>query len=393
MVLSNADFVMSKIASDEQHGGNKMRKMVDYFCRLLVDKSFHKHIVDNDTNFTESNYYKGIKWIATNTDELYCPDYIDMLRVAFTFKFSRGKFSDLVALLSGRNFETRTYEDEIAAASYQKLSDGLESFVNQTNYQRFVMILQSTGLISRKLISSQNSINFAYALYLKLRDEGMSEPEIQGYVKRWLILSIFIGRYSGSAESRIDEDIKQINEKGIADYLLQMEQAHLGEGFWDFGLINDLESSSVNNNAYTLYLASQVNSNSVAFLSKSMTINSLIEQRGDIHHIFPKQYLINNGYPQKAYNQVANFVYTEQATNIKVGKMPPTEYLNKIKEQINEGVNEISTLDTESALEENIKTNDIPSFITEATHQNYNTFLQERRKMMSKKLKAYYENL
>ena len=33
VVLSNADFVMSKIASDEQHGGNKMRKMVDYFCR------------------------------------------------------------------------------------------------------------------------------------------------------------------------------------------------------------------------------------------------------------------------------------------------------------------------------------------------------------------------
>ena len=40
VVLSNADFVMSKIASDEQHGGNKMRKMVDYFCRLLVDKGF-----------------------------------------------------------------------------------------------------------------------------------------------------------------------------------------------------------------------------------------------------------------------------------------------------------------------------------------------------------------
>ena len=113
-------------------------------------------------------------------------------------------------------------------------------------------------------------------------------------------------------------------KKELLPILLQMEQAHLGEGFWDFGLINDLESSSVNNNAYTLYLASQVNCNSVAFLSKSMTITSLIEQRGDIHHIFPKQYLINNGYPQKAYNQVANFVYTEQATNIKVGKMPPT---------------------------------------------------------------------
>jgi hypothetical protein len=393
VVLSNADFVMSKIASDEQHGGNKMRKMIDYFCRLLVDKGFIKHIVDNDTNFIDSDYYKGIKWIAANSDDLYCPDYIDMLRVAFTFKFTRGKFSDLVALLSGRNFETRTYEGEISAASYQKLSDGLEAFVNQTNYQRFLMILKSTGLISRKLISSQNSLNFSYALYLKLRDQGMSEPEIQGYVKRWLILSIFIGRYSGSAESRIDEDIKQINEKGIAAYLLQMEQANLGDGFWDFGLINDLESSSVNNNAYTLYLASQVNCNAVAFLSKSMTITSLIEQRGDIHHIFPKQYLINNGYTQKAYNQIANFVYTEQATNIKVGKMPPNDYLDKIKQQIKEGNNQISTLDTEYALLENIKTNDIPSFIIEATHHDYDRFLKERRKMISKKLKAYYENL
>jgi hypothetical protein len=393
VVLSNADFVMSKIASDEQHGGNKMRKMIDYFCRLLVDKGFIKHIVDNDTNFIDSDYYKGIKWIAANSDDLYCPDYIDMLRVAFTFKFTRGKFSDLVALLSGRNFETRTYEGEISAASYQKLSDGLEAFVNQTNYQRFLMILKSTGLISRKLISSQNSLNFSYALYLKLRDQGMSEPEIQGYVKRWLILSIFIGRYSGSAESRIDEDIKQINEKGIAAYLLQMEQANLGDGFWDFGLINDLESSSVNNNAYTLYLASQVNCNAVAFLSKSMTITSLIEQRGDIHHIFPKQYLINNGYTQKAYNQIANFVYTEQATNIKVGKMPPNDYLDKIKQQIKESNNQISTLDTEYALLENIKTNDIPSFIIEATHHDYDRFLKERRKMISKKLKAYYENL
>ncbi|WP_299618832.1 DUF262 domain-containing protein [uncultured Tenacibaculum sp.] len=393
VVLSNADFVMSKIASDEQHGGNKMRKMVDYFCRLLVDKGFNKHIVDNDTNFAESNYYKAIKWMATGSDDLYCPDYIDMLRVAFTFKFSRGKFSDLVALLSGRNFETRTYENEIAATSYNKLSEGLEAFVNQTNYQRFVMILKSTGLISRKLISSQNSLNFAYALYLKLRDEGLSEPEIQGFVKRWLVLSIFIGRYSGSAESRIDEDIKQINAKGIAAYLLQMEQAHLGEGFWDFGLINDLESSSVNNNAYTLYLAAQVNSNAKAFLSKSMTISSLIEQRGDIHHIFPKQYLIDNGYSQKAYNQVANFVYTEQATNIKVGKMPPIEYLGKIETQINESINEISTIDNKDALEDNIKANDIPFFIKEATHQDYTRFLEERRKLMSKKLKAYYEGL
>jgi uncharacterized protein with ParB-like and HNH nuclease domain len=156
VVLSNADFVMSKIASDENHGGNKMRKLVDYFCRLVVDKDFHKHIIDNDKEFAANDYYKTIKWMATGIDDLYIPDYIDFLRVAFTFKFHRGKFSDLVALLSGRNFETRTYEDEIAERSYATLSEGLNDFANQTNYQRFIMIVKSTGLISDKLISSKN---------------------------------------------------------------------------------------------------------------------------------------------------------------------------------------------------------------------------------------------
>ena len=393
VVLSNADFVMSKIASDEQHGGNKMRKMVDYFCRLLVDKGFIKHIQDNDTAFTQSDYYKEIKWMATGIDDLYVPDYIDMLRVAFTFKFSRGKFSDLVALLSGRNFETRSYEGSIAEASYAKLSEGLSAFVNQTNYQRFVMIIKSTGLISKKLISSQNSLNFAYALYLKLREDGLGEAETQGYVKRWMVMSMFIGRYSGSAESRIDEDIKQINEKGIAAYLIQMEQAHLGAGFWDFGIINDLETSSVNNNAYNLYLAAQVNTNTVAFLSKSMKISTLIEQRGDVHHIFPKKYLMNNGYSQKAYNQVANFVFTEQATNIKVGMLTPKEYLDKVKVQINSGINGISTLDTQTSLQDNLVNNDIPGIIEEASHIVYEDFLEERRRLMATKLKIYYSQL
>lgn len=393
VVLSNADFVMSKIASDEQHGGNKMRKMVDYFCRLLVDKGFIKHIQDNDTVFTQSDYFKEIKWMATGVDDLYVPDYIDMLRVAFTFKFSRGKFSDLVALLSGRNFETRSYEGSIAEASYAKLSEGLSAFVNQTNYQRFVMIIKSTGLISKKLISSQNSLNFAYALYLKLREDGLGEAETQGYVKRWMVMSMFIGRYSGSAESRIDEDIKQINEKGIAAYLIQMEQAHLGTGFWDFGIINDLETSSVNNNAYNLYLAAQVNANTVAFLSKSMKISTLIEQRGDVHHIFPKKHLTNNGYSQKAYNQVANFVFTEQATNIKVGMLTPKEYLDKVKAQIQAGTNGISTLDSNVTLHENLINNDIPNIIEEADHSVYEDFLEERRRLMAKKLKVYYDQL
>lgn len=393
VVLSNADFVMSKIAADEKHGGNKMRKLVDYFCRLIVDKDFNKHIVDNDKDFAAHEYYKALKWMATGSDDLYLPDYIDVLRVAFTYQFSRGKFSDLVALLSGRNFETRTYEEEIAERSFKMLSEGLMDFVNQTNYQRFIMIVKSTGLIKQKLISSKNSINFGYALYLKLRKEGMPEAEIQRYVKRWLIMSLLIGRYSGSSESMIDEDIKQINERGIEAYLKHMEQAHLGEGFWDFGIVSDLETSSTNNNAYNVYLAAQCNCNATAFLAKDMKISSLIEQRGDVHHIFPKKYLSKHKYSPKMYNQVANFVYTEQATNIKVGMLAPIEYLSKVKQELLDGVNDISTLETEKQLVDNLVANDISTSLLTAEYGQYEEFLNERRKLMADKIKDYYTKL
>jgi hypothetical protein len=353
VVLSNADFAMSKIASDEAHGGNKMRKLIDYFCRLIVDKDFVKHIRDNDSNFAESNYYQAIKWMATNKDDLYVPNYIDMLRVAFTSRFSRGKLSDLVALLSGRNFETRKYEEEIADQSYQSLEKGLLDFVNQTYYQRFLMLIKSTGLISDSLISSRNSLNFSYILYLKLRNNGMPESETQTFVKKWLVMSLLTSRYSGSADSQIDDDIKQINEKGIADYLEQVEQTQLGEGFWNYQLIDSLETSSVNNNAYNIYLASQCNDNTISFLSKSMKVSSLVEQRGDLHHVFPKKYLENNGLTPVQYNQVANFVYTEQATNVKLGKYSPREYMLKVKEEIATGKFNISTIDDVSLIEKN----------------------------------------
>jgi hypothetical protein len=394
VVLSNADFVMSKIASDEKHDGNKMRKMIDYFCRLVVDKDFNKHIIDNDKDFQNHEYYDTIKWMAKGDDTLYVPTYIDFLRVAFTYKFSRGKFSDLVALLSGRNFEARTYENDIAVASYQKLSDSLKDFANQTNYQRFLMLIKSTGLISDKLISSKNSVNFSYALYLKLRNEDkMPDAGVQHYVKRWLVMSLLIGRYSGSADSMIDEDIKQINEKGVQEYLNHMEQTHLSAGFWEFGLVSVLETSSVNNNAYNIYLAAQCNDGTKAFLSKSMRVSSLIEQRGDIHHVFPKKYLVNSGYDQKLYNQVANYTYTEQSTNIKIGMLSPIDYFNKIKTQIKDRVFDITTIDSESALLDNLKEHEIPLSILTNTHENYETFLLERRKLMANKIKEYYYSL
>lgn len=251
--------------------------------------------------------------------------------MAYTCQFNRGKFSDLVALLSSRDFENRRNIQSIAEESYQKLRQGLEDFFNQTNYQRFLTIIQSAGFIDKKLISSNTSLNFPYALYLQLRTSRMPEPQIQNLVKRWYMVSLLTGRYSGSSESAIERDSKQILEKGIEGYLAQIEQADLDDGFWNYRLVNELDSSSTVNNAYLCYLAAQCKSNVQSFLSGSLTVQSLIEQRGDVHHVFPKDYLAKNGFNKIKYNQVVNYVYAEQAINIKLGNASPKVYMEKSK--------------------------------------------------------------
>ncbi|MEJ5993296.1 DUF262 domain-containing protein [Pedobacter sp. Du54] len=391
--LSNADFVMSKIASDENHKGNMMRRMIDYFCRLVVDKSFHKHVIDNDKEFSQHVYYQTVQWMKDSHDSLYIPDYLDVLRVSLIYQFNRGKFSDLVALLSGRNFELRTNEESIVIESYEKLEKGLLAFFNKTNYQRFLMIVESAGFIKSKLIVSKNSLNFSYALFLKLKEKGYSDALIHKYVKRWLAFSLLVGRYSGSAESWIDNDIKQINEKGIEGVLDNIETSILSESYFEFGLVNELESSSKGNNGYNLYLAAQCLQATRAFLSKSMTIKTLIENRGDEHHIFPKKYLEKNGYVQKDYNQVANYVFTEQSTNIKIQDFSPISYFSKIKEQIENGSVLLGTIDDQVDLAENLKQNDIPIDVMTKEHNDYTPFLLARRKLMSQRIKNYYYNL
>lgn len=208
VMLSQADFAMSKIAANEVYGGNELRKCIDYFCHLAVFPEFYPQLADIDQEFTKTEYFRKMTWLKNENDDLYDPSYTDMLRVAFTSKFKRGRLADLVALLSGRNFVTRDYEDIIADESFSKLKEGIFDFMNETNFKRFVMILRSAGFIESSMIRSQNTINFAYILYIVLRDQRIAPAKIESYIRKWFVMSMLTRRYSSSPESSFDFDVK-----------------------------------------------------------------------------------------------------------------------------------------------------------------------------------------
>ena len=206
-------------------------------------------------------------------------------------------------------------------------------------------------------------------------------------------MSVLTGRYSGSSETVIERDCKLIAERGLENYLRQIEQGELDEGFWTHRLVDDLNSSSSTTGAYLCYLAAQCKNNDHAFLSDSVTVNSLLQQRGDQHHIFPKNYLSVNGYKKGDYNQVANYVFTEQQTNIKLSDDAPSVYMEKILSDIDGQKMSLSSIKSKEALQTNLTANCIPDNISTLTHESYAQFLEQRRKLMAEKIRCYYKNL
>ena len=97
---------------------DRLRKAIDYFCHLAVDPNFYEKLSNTDDEFMSSEFAGLLKWLKDDKEAIYDPDYNDMLRVCLMSKFNRGKLGDLVSLLSGRDFETRTYKEDIAEDSF-----------------------------------------------------------------------------------------------------------------------------------------------------------------------------------------------------------------------------------------------------------------------------------
>lgn len=393
-VLSQADFAMSKISSNEKYGGDVIRKTIDYFCHLNQRPMDLEVIKENDKEFAKLDEFNKIKWIVNNADDIYSPAYTDILRVAFTSQFYRGKLSDLVNLLSGRNFETRDYEEEIAEESYRKLNEGVLKFVNKTNYDRYMMILNSAGIIDSSLIRSDNALNFGYALFILLRDKGIDSNKIETIVRKWLVLSVLTGRYSGSPESMFDYDIKRFNLNDPEEYLKSVELGQLSDAYWDHILPERLNTSVSSSPYFKLYLMAQVHSHDKGFLSKDISIEALIANRGDIHHLFPKKYLQNNGHNlRNDYNQIANYVMTQSEINIRIKDDAPNVYMKKVLDQIDNQDPYIGAITTKEGLEESFKQNCIPEEFVNYTVDHYFDFLHKRRYLMAQKIKEYYFSL
>jgi hypothetical protein len=291
-----------------------------------------------------------------------------------------------------RDFETREYKEDIAAHTFEGMYRGVENFVNEYNFKQFMQTIRGAGFISPKMITSNMALDFAYALFLMLQESDVPVADRKRIVQKWYVLSILTQRYSASPESAFAKDLKVISEVGIPQALKNIEDATLSDNFWNVALVQNLSYASSLNPTYLTYLAAQVRKVESSLLSNT-PVSELINFGGDVHHIFPKKYLMEHGFDRTQYNQTANYAYLDTPVNISIGKKAPKDYFSLALQQCGGEQAKCGSIMNEADLRANLAINCIPEDVFDMDYTRYAEFLEKRRALMAAKIRKYYEGL
>ena len=253
--------------------------------------------------------------------------------------------------------------------------------------------MRSAGFITSDMISSQNAVNFAYILYLRGRKEGLPAAELEQLVRRWFAMSVLRGRYSASPESQIDSDIRQVESKGVKAVVETVIATELPESFWTGMLPQFMATSSIKSPYFLCFKAAQGKLGDKGFLSTNITVTDLLLNRSDIHHVYPRQYLKGLGFSASTYNQIANYVVAQSEINIVISATAPETYFATLAIQCKGGASKYGGITGEQAMRDNLRMHCIPDSMLDGEIKDFNDFLEERRKLMALKVKAWFEIL
>lgn len=122
-------------------------------------------------------------------------------------------------------------------------------------------------------------------------------------------------------------------------------------------------------------------------------MTDLLLNRADVHHVHPRQYLKDQSLTKGTYNQIANYVVAQSEINIAIGAKPPGSYFMELAEQCEGGVKKYGGITDKAEMTANLAMNCVPVAMLDGEIKDFSEFLEERRKLMALKIKAWFEVL
>ena len=132
---------------------------------------------------------------------------------------------------------------------------------------------------------------------------------------------------------------------------------------------------------------------SKGFLSRDITVQDLLMNRSDVHHVYPRNYLKKQGLARGRYNQIANFVLAQSEINIAIGDKAPELYFKELAEQCAGGKKKYGGITELDELRANLRMSCLPESLLDGAIPAYDEFLEKRRKLMALKIKAWFDAL
>jgi hypothetical protein len=167
----------------------------------------------------------------------------------------------------------------------------------------------------------------------------------------------------------------------------------MNTNYWDNLVPIELNTASTNSAFFLAYQAAQVKAGDKGFLSRDITVTDLLMNRSDMHHVFPKQYLKQQGKGRNAYNQITNFVIAQSEINIAIGDKAPEKYFAELVAQCDGGKLKYGGITSLASLKTNLRAHCLPAALLDGEVPDYDTFLAERRLLMAKKIRDWFEAL
>ena len=321
------------------------------------------------------------------------PDLDHLLRPTIAYSFLRGRLKYAYLILKGRNLENKTTTKEERDKNFNIFKQSQELVLNLKNWHDYCNLIESIGFINYDyLVSSKFGFYATYGLFLIGKYKfNIDYKNLNRVIGKWFVFSQLTQRYSFSPESSYEQDLVRFRKENV-DFLQTLENimdSELTNDYWNITLPERL-ISSVNNYAGKVYTVSKIYNKDNILFSKAILKDHLspltksTKKSVDVHHIFPKNYLKKMGVnDKKDFNQQANYIYIEYADNIKISDKAPSEYWPMMVDTLNEH-------EKEDLMENYTERFDLPH---EFWNMDYFDFLNERRKLMAKSIRNYFEKL
>jgi hypothetical protein len=276
----------------------------------------------------------------------------------------------ITTILTGQAFFSSLADIDTA-----RFQDGLRRAERAVD-QLLNLIGARLGLDHDRVLGSRYSFPLM-ARYLDRRGFRLDDPRERDKLLHWYVHTFLWGRYAGSTETFLNQDLALISEPdGALDRLTADLRRHRG----DLRLqANDFLGWSKGARFYPLlYLMTRVGKarDWASDLELSMNLLGRLN-RLEVHHVFPKDLLYKHGYSRPDVNAIANFTFLTQETNLRVSNRDPAKYLEEFSAKHPEAVS----------------SHWIPMDRRLWRVENYQEFLAERRALLAHAANSFLDSL